>query len=177
MKRPDNNGSDHRAISHLISLPRKMLQFHDEEHLAQYLLYDLAKESCLNLHKAAYFVDNPDFDCLRGVAGYCRVESPAWPEDFWQATDLASAIVSSSAFNNQVRTLVRASHKRGTLADEHLVEEVAEKLGLDQPHFCMWDMKHDNHGILMYQYADSNNAPTKGCVLSGVCLLSFCPIA
>jgi len=176
MKRPNYSTTDHQAIQYVASLPRKMLKYHDHDHMAEHVLYELARPHCLNFHKAAYFVDNPDFDCLKGVAGYCEEESSPLPEDIWQSHDQARTFFSNSSFNNKVRNVIRASHKRGSLADEHLVEEVAGSLGLKSPHYCMWDMKHDNHGILMYEHPAEAQNPSEACVLSGVCLLGFCPI-
>ena len=175
--KPNGVGTpDHRALCYMVHIPRKMLQLHGDDHLAQYVLHDLAGEQCLNFNKAAYFVDNPDFDCMKGVAGYSRTEACLLPANFWQSQEPFTEALQQSEFNKAVRTLLRASHKKGTYADEKLVKEVAHELGLNKPEYCIWNMKHDNHGVLMYEQADAQDAPSKECVLSGVCLLGFTPI-
>lgn len=176
MKRNEAMSPDYQAMCHIITIPQKMLQLHDDDHLAEYILQDLSQKNCLNFQKAAYFVDNPDFDCLKGIAGYSCTEPDFIHEKFWKNPKGGKEALQKSPFNTQVRSYLRASHKRGALADHHLVQEVADQLGMQHPQYCTWTMKHDNHGILMYQYANEEEAPSAHCVLSGACLLSFCTI-
>jgi len=176
MKSNEVLSPDHKAVGYFINIPRKLLQFHDADHLAEYVLYDLSRDHCFNFNKAAYFVDNPDFDCMKGIAGYEKRESCALPADYWHSPDTLAPGLQQSTFNSRVRTLTRASHKRGSYADEHLVREVAHELGIEKPELCLWNMKHNNHGVLMYEYADANAAASAECVAKGSCLLGFCPI-
>lgn len=177
MKRNEVSSSNHHRLHHIINIPRKMLLLHDNDHLAQYVLCDLSQERCFNFNKAAYFVDNPDFDCLKGVAGYARQELANMPEDIWGDSDSFVQQLQKSNFNHQVRDVLRASHKRGSYADDHLVEDVAGQLGLSKPHYCMWHMKHDNHGILMYETCTTEEEPSQDFIASGACLLGFCPVS
>lgn len=58
----------------LSCLPHKMLSVHGLSNATEFVLHELCQSSCFNLKKAAYFVDNPDFDRLQGVAGFNKEE-------------------------------------------------------------------------------------------------------
>jgi len=62
----------HDLFKNLSSLPRMILVCNGCENIFELLLHDLCHPTCFNLKKVAYFVDNPDFDCLQGVAGVAR---------------------------------------------------------------------------------------------------------
>ena len=55
----------------LADLPKRMVPLYDLEaigNIPEFVLHDLCHEDCFNLKKAAFLVDNPDFDSLQGVA-------------------------------------------------------------------------------------------------------------
>ena len=62
-----------RMLHHLAQLPRLMIDVHGRDNISEFILHELCSEPCFNLRKAAYLVDNPDFNCLRGVAGFARI--------------------------------------------------------------------------------------------------------
>lgn len=166
---------DQRAFCYLGQMPRRMLKLHGNDHVTECVFYDLCHENCFNLNKAAYFVDSPDFDCLKGVSGYARTEACQLPQDFWASPALHSTALKTLPFNQQVRNVMQCSVRRGRHFDDTVAHELAEKLGLERPHYCTWDMKHDNHGILLYE-TSTEDVPSPDCILSGAGLLSFCPI-
>ena len=43
--------------------------------MSEFVLHDICNPNCFNLQKAAFLVDNPDFDCLKGVAGFSADEA------------------------------------------------------------------------------------------------------
>ncbi len=82
-------------LRQVTQIPTRILKNHDLHGLSSLLLHHLSSDECFNLSKAAYFVDNPDFDQLVGVAGFARDEAAQcdiWdqplPSMFFIATSL-----------------------------------------------------------------------------------------
>ena len=55
-------------------LPRKMLQLHGLDNITDFVLHELCSKDCFNIPKAAYFVENPAFNCFKGVVGVSGTE-------------------------------------------------------------------------------------------------------
>lgn len=162
--------------SSLLWLPRKMITLHGNENVSEFVLHELCNPSCFNIKKAAYFIDNPDFDCLKGVAGVCQDES-AGIDDIWQKPEEFSLYMRQSPFNQKVRSLSRSSAKKmSDQADKELAIDVAHELGIVNIGYCSWNSKHDNHGILVFEKGESHEDVGAEDFLNGVSLLSFCPI-
>ena len=137
----------HRRITDsLRRLPRKMLLGMDN--VTEFVVHELCSNRCFDLEKAAYFIDNPDFNCLKGVAGFSRDEV-FHEEDIWDSPDAFSKKMASSLFNKKVRTIASESCKRHGALQEDFVRSAASELGFNDIGFCTWDMKHDNHGIFI----------------------------
>ena len=158
----------------LSSLPKHMLKMHGQENISEFVLHELACKDCFNLSKAAYFVDNPAFNCLKGVAGYAQEEACQLNVPIWNEPLRFSDHMQTSSFNQKVRECVQYSCKNCATPDEDVLHELADKLGMKSFNYCTWDMKHDNHGYLLYQTCGAE--PCKEDLLNGVSLLSFCPI-
>lgn len=168
------HSNDAHILRIISRLPRNMVKMHENENVSEFVLHELCCKDCFNLSKAAYFVDSPAFDCLKGVAGYaqdesCNLQMPIWdnPSDF-------STHMQSSVFNKKVRECVQYSCKGCDNPDETIMQEIAKKLGMDNFKYCTWNMKHDNHGYLIYQTCGQE--PDVDDFLSGLSLLSFCPV-
>ena len=69
MANHDHLDRRHNVLHHLTHLPRKIVSLNGAENLTEFVLHDLCQSRCFNLPKAAYFVNNPDFNCIKGVAG------------------------------------------------------------------------------------------------------------
>lgn len=162
-----------RMLSYLAQLPRRMIHIHGRDNMSEFLLHELCSEPCFNLRKAAYFVDNPDFNCLRGITGVSRDQSLSDNFDIWKNPDKFSDHMSRASFNNQVRSITHQSIDRE--ASPGVLKELAQVLGLGEES-CSWKMRHDNNGILMYEKADPEDAVVDHHLLDGMTLLSFCPI-
>ena len=111
---------------------------------------------------------------MRGVAGFSKDQ--AYPgKEIWQNPDAFSKHMQRADFNNQVRSLQYEG-----IADEQrqqkALSEAAKKLGFGTCANCSWKMRHDNHGILMYEKTDSEDCLVENHLLDGMSLLSFCPI-
>jgi hypothetical protein len=175
MKRPESLDKHYDVLHKLSCLPRKMLTLHGSENITEFVLHELCNESCFDLLKAAYFVDNPDFDCFRGVAGLSRAQAPR-SFDVWKDIAKFSDHMKSSEFNQQVRSLSRCSLKKEDRSEKELAATIAKDLGMKHYNVCSWTMKHDNHGLLIYEKAQDNHQIDEEHLLNGLSLLSFCPI-
>lgn len=163
-----------QMLRYLSRLPRLMNQIHGRDNVSQFLLHELCSEPCFNLRKAAYFVDNPDFNCLRGLAGFSRDQAYAPGHGIWQDPDGFSAHMERSAFNNKVRSISHQSIKQAN--DQQLLHDLAQKLDLCECANCSWNLRHDNVGFLIYEKANPQDAAVDEHLLDGMSLLSFCPI-
>lgn len=152
----------------------KMLSLHEQDNISEFVLHYLCDEDCLNLSKAAYFVDNHDFDCLKGVAGFDKLEryrkGPVWdqPEEF-------SSHMRQSSFNNKVRQVSHASTLHPFKTEHALIRKLASDLAIDKPEFYVWDIKYDNHALLIFEALPDSALADKE-MLKSLCLLGFCPI-
>ena len=165
-----------RILQKLSRLPRYMLQLHGRENIAEFILHELGKQECFNLNRAAYVVDNPDFDCLQGIAGYARDEEYGIiDKDIWDDPDSFSTHMKSCSYNGKVREFKKGSHIKQGLSEKEIVDQVAKDLGFDNPSYYSWPVKNDNHGILLYQKHDLD-ACDCDYLLDGLCLMGFCPI-
>lgn len=165
----------HNVLNKLSSLPKKMLLLHGHDYIAHFVMHELCNEPLLNIEKAAYFVDNPDFNWLQGVAGFYKKEAYAGSCDIWHDQQSFIDSLKSSSFNSKIKNFKRESMKKKGDSDDQVVYEIAHAFDIHNPGYYAWDMKHDNHGIFIYQ---KNDVPEKALeYLSGsVCLLGFCPI-
>lgn len=158
----------------LNGIPKNMIQMHGTENMSEFVLHSLCCPGCFNLRKAAYFVDNPAFDCLKGVVGYDQNEAFDPSANIWSHGDAFTQHMSNSPFNQKVRNCLQYSCKNCDTPDEHLMQNIARDLGMDTFNYCTWSMKHDNHGYLIYQKNDDEHEHEE--LINGLCLLSFCPI-
>ena len=160
-------------LNNLSNLPRKMLLLHDLDAIAELVLHELCSERCFNLNKAVYFVDNPDFDCMKGVAGFSRDESYKGGEHMWEDPHAFTEYVKSAPFNQKVRNMHHPSMKRNK-TDDTIIRSLAEECAITHPECHMWDMKHNNRGVFIYEKPEACDVGDY--IHNGVCLLSFCPI-
>lgn len=175
MKHEDLARRNASIAAWLSHLPRKMLAIHGHDHLPIFVLHELCHEGCFDLVKAAYLVDNPDFDCVQGVAGVAR-EHAMNACDIWGNCDQFVERVAQSPFNHSVRNVAMRSARRGSMTDETLAKKVCAQLGMRCDGYCSWTMKHANHGLLVFEQAQTGHPLEHEHILNGASLLSFCPI-
>jgi len=175
--KPENMMNNHaHVIDRLRRLPRKMLLLHGSDNVTEFLLYELASKHCFDLKKAAYFIDNPDFNCLKGIVGISNTELHNI-EDVWIDPDTFTKSMVESPFNQHVRSFTYKSHKKNNESYEKIATIIANELGIEKHSFYFWDMKHDNHGFLICE--NNNNIQEKlqdDLIIDGLSLLSFCPV-
>src|SRR5438876_816123 len=113
----------HNLFYRLSCVPEKIVSAHGTENLAEFVLYELCHPECFHFEKAAFFVDNPDFDCLRGVAGFAAEDIDQSSQDVWQGHDDFSTRMKNSEFNKQVRAFNCTSMQRNGKSIEQEVEQ------------------------------------------------------
>jgi len=166
---------EHAVLSHLNHIAPHMLRLKDQENLTEFVLHELCSDRCFNIDKAAYFIDNPDFNCLRGVAGFSRQDEYPPHCSIWDSPQEFSSHMSQASFNQKVRGINRESIRKSATDDAHLVKQMAHELGFKSYSYYSWDMRHDNHAILLFELPRVTDV-SDVYVKNGMTLLSFCPL-
>lgn len=166
-----------QIIDNLRKLPRKMLQIHGLDNATEFVLHELCSKNCFDIPRAAYFIDNPDFNHLKGVVGVSGIEL-ANIVNIWENPDLFTQHMMQSPFNQKVRSFACESRKRRGQSEQDLAKNIADELGLKDYGFYSWDMKHDNHGFLVCETnkMDVIDHLQDDVMVDGLSLLSFCPV-
>jgi len=172
-----NDFERHKRVFDCLSrLPRKIMSVHELENVPEFVLQDICDEHCFNIVRAAYFVDNPDFNQLKGVAGFCREEAYEQPESMWETAHAFSSFMDQSLFNNKVRSIALDSIDANHHMHEHIVGDIAPDLDFENPAWCTWDLKHYNHGLIIYEKADLAEDIFDEHFINTLHLLGFCAI-
>ena len=165
------------CLDSVLHIPHKILKYHDVDHLPQLVLHHLGHEKCFDFTKAAYFVDNPDFDHFVGVAGFSKDELSRYHDNLWDDPHIAGASIKKIAFSDQVGNILRASFKKKHIDfhNDKEVKSLGKELGMSNPQFVSWDMKHGNHGLLIFEGRELSDKIRK-VLEQAVAFLGFCPI-
>lgn len=169
-----------KLFQHLQYLPKKIVDLHNDprhEHddLAEFVLHELCHQGCFDISKAAYFINNPDFHCLKGVVGihkkepnFCNIS------DIWQDPNVYATYMRSSPFNQKVRAINKCDVNGMNESD--IVHKLAQELELQHPECVQWHMKHGNDGVLIFEHQDVTQDLIQEHLAQMLYLLSFCPI-
>lgn len=177
MNKDERICKEHQVLTCLCSLPRRILSLYESNNVTEFVLHDLCNENCFNWHKAAYFVDNPDFDCLKGIAGCSKAEAFVAVKSIWDDPTAFSIHMEASPFNQQVRHWNCESCKRSNKADSGVIKKIADELGFQSYCYYGWDIKYGNHGILIYELEDNEaECLSDECIQNGISFLGLCPI-
>lgn len=173
----NNLVNDYERVLHCLScLPKKIIDNHERENISEFVLHGLCSQNCFNLKKAAYFIDNPDFDCIKGVAGFCQSETNLGWNEIWDEPDSFSLIAKSSPFNQKVRSFSATSSHRKKDSAEEFISSIVNEIGFNDPMYCSWNTKHYNHGILVFEKNENCNEMFHNHFLNSLSMLSFCPV-
>lgn len=172
----ENNYDHVLALQSLIALPQKILSRHDMNNLTECVLYELCHNSCLGLNQAAYFVDNPDFDQFKGIAGISRSEHPTENYCIWDDSEKFRDCMNQSHFNEKVKNILTKSQKKSTKAESEFVSDIAKELEFKNHNFHVLDIKHGNRGFFMYQPIKNNSKELQSLIADAVSFLGFCPL-
>lgn len=162
-----------RLLQAVSCLPKKMLSMHDRENISEFVLQELGMG--FELARAAYVIDNPDFDCLKGVAGFDRGQAYVSDSSIWQDPEPFAAHMRTAAYNQQVRNFATSSFIKKGATESDIIKSIAGGLGFKNPSFYAWPVKHDNHGLLLYEKSEQTQCECDY-LLDGLCLLGFCPV-
>ncbi len=168
--------SHNRLLNYLSHLPKKIVGLDGVGNTPEFILHELCNENCFNLDKAAFFVDNPDFNHLKGVAGFASAEAYTNHAGIWQDPHAFSEHMRSAEFNQKVKNLSLESLKRTEVLSDKAVASIAKELGFKNPAYRFWQMKHDNHGFLVYEYNGSALPGIEEHLDNSLYLLNFCPL-
>lgn len=179
MEHKDLMKRSHQLLCHLSCLPEKIVAAHDVDNLAEFVLYELCHPACFNFKRAAFFVDNPDFDCLRGIVGVSTDEHALNNQDIWKMYENFSKSMKDSSFNASVRAVSGASMAKSGLPVEQEVTKLLTLLPFKNPEWRSFKTKHGNRGILIFERTGLEqdlDQVISDHILSGAALLAFCPI-
>lgn len=174
MKDNEKQRKENDLLKIVCDLPRQLVFLHGTENLTEFLLHSLCKEACFNLVKAAYFIDNPDFDHLKGIAGFAFHE--AYPkEEHWSSHKEFSSHMKQAPFNQKVRSVIERSQKRDNKNHDSIVRLLAEDLEIETPLYKTWPTKYDNHGLLIFEPREDDRAFIDEHLEKTLYLFGFCP--
>ncbi len=176
MQKKDRNQRKEKLLKCLCSIPREMIKLHGTENMTEFLLHHLSQPECFNLMRAALFVDNPDFDHLKGIAGIDR-HAIYKENDHWGNPNDFSKHMVDKEFNQKVRTIDQESLHRRSQEHKSVVGSLSDKLLLHNPSFYSWRLKHDNHGLIIFEiHNDEEKSLIEEVMEEAVHLFGFCPI-
>ena len=154
---------------------KNMIKHHHLENLSEFIVHDLCSQDFFNISKAAYLVNNSDFDCLKGVVGYHGHEAFK-PAKNWENQEDFSSHMKGTLFNNTVRSINDKSVdlSNSTLSDRY-VHDLSDKFNIKNPIYHSWDMKHDNQGLFIFEKPEESDLVNDH-LLNFLHILSFCSI-
>lgn len=148
---PKERSKENMLLHRLGGVSQNMIKNHKLENLSEFVLYDLCAGDLFDISKAAYFVNNSDFACMKGVVGHSHQHKFNQPSG-WNSQKEFIAHMKQSDFNNRVRAISDKSFKAHemNLSDKRM-RSLADQLEIENPACHVWDMKYDNQGFLLYE--------------------------
>lgn len=152
------------------------MSMQDTHNIVEFVMHELCNNKCFNIDKAAFLIDNPDFNCMKGIVGFDNQECSNC-EDIWSSPDAFTTHMSNAPFNKKVRSLQHTSRQRINEKSNRdtLLQQIASDLGLKTYGCCDIAMKHNNHGIFLFEGQVDDEQEYES-LLDGVSILCFCPI-
>ncbi len=169
----------HDLVYRLSQLPHMILKNHSLDGLSQMILHELGHGNAFDLKKAVYLVDNPDFDRLVGAAGFHCDECKHHKSDLWDSPHTFTKDMELANFHNEVRNIMCNSinlqeKNLKNLNDCKELENISKNVGISNPDFISWNMKHGNHGILLFEKPEKLEDSSRGLLENSTALLSLC---
>ncbi len=169
--------SNKPIIESLCKLPHHIIKNQHQDGLAQLVLHDLAHKNAFGFKRATFLIDNPDFDHLVGAAGFCDKECHLHDEDIWNTPPKFFKDMENGHYHNDIRKICEPSLRRQNvdLSDARNVKRLATCSGIENPSFLTWEMKHGNHGILLFDTGEKPLEVSQCSLLEqAAALLSMC---
>lgn len=168
----ESHDKHRKILIKISSLPKKIVSIHEMENITEFLLHELCSQSCFNLDKAAFIVDNVEFNCLKGVAGYSR-ENSFKDDNHWGCPDDFSDHMRKHDFNKKVRELEKPC-AGGCDINKDAVNEVAKSLDIKNPGYKVFNLKHGNCGLFLYEIPQEDELC---CYMDdALYMFGFCPV-
>lgn len=138
------------VVDDLIEIPQNILRFNHRPELIDFVLQKISNEKCFSFHRAAYLVDNPDFNFLKGICGFCKNSNPA---NVSTINDELLEQISRSEYNNKVKNFQNISLKANNrdIRNPETLAELSNALNIPEPQVYSWDLKNNNFGILIFK--------------------------
>lgn len=171
-----------RLLRKVALLPKRMLSLYDfrlPHSLPEFILHDLCDSDFFNIKRAAFLVDNPDFDYVQGIAGFANEEKYQNGKKVcchWEDADAFSKHMERCKYNQLVKSFCKCSLKKKNRPQEDFLIECARDLGFENPSLCVWDLKHYNHGVLLFDHDGQLDNDIKDHFVNIAYLLSFVPL-
>ena len=174
----DNNTSLRidKLLRHMLCVPRQMTNVHEVYSAHEFLIHHVADKHCFNVSKAAYFIDNPDFDIVCGMAGFHQNESYSgnnhWnePEDFMRHMGICS-------FNKAVKNITLPSIARNKKDVVDFVKDISDELSIESPLYISVPVKHQNNGLLIFETNNiQEHRQLEEYIVAGAHFFSLCPV-
>ncbi len=172
-----------KLFKSLSSLPEKILEAHHHEKLTELVLYELSHPDCFNFSKAAYFINNPDFNHLHGIAGFHKADhNLSSTQNIWQEPEALHNAMDASAFHKKVREIKKDCIGKECIEFEgeknnNAITCLGEELHFVNPSHFSWKTKHNNQAILLFEHENSSEKEAYSEeLLRTVSLLGFCGI-
>ena len=173
MTRQEKEQRRKEVLQCICTIPKNMIKLHGVHNLTEFLLYHLADSNCFNFSKAAYFIENRDFNRLKGIAGYHGQENFS-EATHWAHPEKFSQFTSVSNFNKQVRSV---DLENIDLGGSLLSQKIARDLHFEKPSFCSWPIKYDNQGIFIFELHNEDEKELVNDHLEeSLHLFGFCPV-
>jgi hypothetical protein len=165
-----------QLVSRLLDLPHKILSYDDLDGIQQLVLYELAHDESFGLSKASYLVDNPEFNCLKGVAGYDKNECASAGKNPWEDPKSFIDSMKQGKFHQQISSFMHSSLARNGQADfeTDAIAQLGKKIGMENSSFVTWPMRHGNHGILLFEEGELPQERRRELLQHFVALLGLC---
>lgn len=170
-----HNLPNNELLHRLSAIPRKIISLHDQDNIVDFVLHELCNEKCLDFEKAAYFVDNPDFNCCKGVSGYAKDER--YPDhDIWRDPRAFKSHIDQSPFNLKVRSIQCADRKNRDGNISALIDALGNDLNIADPTIFSIDLRHGNQGIFLCKPASDHIVKYQEDMINWLSYLGLCPI-
>lgn len=133
---------------------KKMAENYHLENLSEFILHDLCSDQVFKIRKAAYLVNNPDFYCLKGVAGYFHPEKFN-AQNSWEDQKQFTAHMKQSNFNQKVRDINESFYDlKKDFLEKETIQKLVDHFEINDPLYHVWKMKYDNQGLFIFERPD-----------------------
>lgn len=174
-------GCNYKVIVERFALvPKRMINlygFDSPHNLSEFLLHEICDADLFNIKRAAFLVDNPDFNEIRGIAGYSKEETYKNRTKHWEEPESFSLHMQTAPYNQKVKSFCGCeSIKRNSGDYARFLDKYAKALDFNYPTISTWDLKHYNHGIFLYELDGKYEHNLKENLDNFLHMLAFCPL-